>query len=71
MGQTLLTELKTIMHDQLQQTKGRASAQMTDGELIARLEQLQRDLKRLRRDLLDHMCDPRPKDDSPDRTDLH
>lgn len=71
MGQTLLTELEAIMQDQLEQTKGRASAQMTDGELIARLERLQRDLKRLRRDLLVRMSDSQARDDSPDITDFH
>jgi len=47
-GQTLLTELEAIMQSRLEQTKGQASAQMTDAELIARMERLQRDLKRLR-----------------------
>jgi len=50
-GQTLLTELKAIMQNQVEQTKGRASAQMSDAELMARLERLQRDLKRLCREV--------------------
>ena len=51
MGQTLLTELEAIMQNRLEQTKGQASAHMTDAELIARLERLQRDLKRLCREV--------------------
>ena len=70
-GQTLLTELEAVMQDQLDQTKGQASGQMTDAELIARLEQLQRDLKSLRRDLLARMSDSQPRDESPDNGDLH
>ena len=50
-GQTLLTELEAIMQNQVEQTKGQASAQMTDAELIARLERLQRDLKHLCREV--------------------
>jgi hypothetical protein len=71
MGETMLMELEAIMRSQLDHTTGPASGQVTDAELIARLERLQRDLKRLRRDLLVRMSDPQPRADSPDSTDLH
>ena len=63
-GQTLLTELEAIMQNRLEQTKGQASVQMTDAEVIARLELLQRDLKRLCHEVqtrLDNASKSRPK----------
>lgn len=71
MGETMLMELEAIMRSQLDQTTGPASVQMTDADLMARLERLQRDLKRFRRDLLVRMSDPQPNGDNPDSTNLH
>jgi hypothetical protein len=63
-GQTLLTELEAIMQNRLEQTKGQVSAQMTDAELIARLELLLHDLKRLSHEVqtrLDNVSKSRPR----------
>src|SRR5918994_3067671 len=70
-GQALLLELEAIMQSELDQTMGHAPVQMTDAELIARLERLQRDLKRFRHDLLTRINDPQPRAGSLDSTDLH
>lgn len=70
-GPTLLTELEAIMRDDLDQMKGYAPGQLSDAELLARLERLQRDLKRFRRDL-EQLINKRSKEQlGPGGSDLH
>ena len=71
MGPTLLNEMEASMRGYQGWAKGRASERITDAELIARLERLQRDLERFRRDLLILMSERQSKDGSSDDADLH
>jgi hypothetical protein len=71
MGPTLLNEMEASMRGYQGWAKGRASERVADAELLARLERLQRDLERFRRDLLILMSERQSKDGSSDDADLH
>ncbi|KLK90444.1 hypothetical protein AA309_25520 [Microvirga vignae] len=68
-GQTLLTELEAIIRDHQGWTKSDVPATSTDAALVERIEQLQRDLERLRRELRSVIDSIRRKQSEPDISD--
>jgi hypothetical protein len=70
-GETLLKELEAIMGIYQDQTKSPAPSRMSDAELLARLERLQRDLERLRHDIQTRTGDVPRKQPSSDKPGHH
>jgi hypothetical protein len=70
-GEASLRELEVIMGIYRGQTESPATPRMSDAELLARLERLQRDLERLRHDVQTRTGDVSRKQSSPDKSDHH
>jgi hypothetical protein len=69
-GKTFLNELESMIHTQDAQPKQDTSSRLTDDELIALLESLQRRLRKLRTDIQSLMRKPRSQQDDSDGSDL-
>jgi hypothetical protein len=70
-GQTLLTELETVVGVHQDWMKTSTSASPTDAEMVDQLERLQRDLERLRRELRTLIDNIRRKQSNSDSSDDH
>lgn len=71
MGSTLLKEMEASMRRYQSGTKRRRPERITDAELIVRLERLESDLERVRRELLIRITERQSNDDSPENSGLH
>jgi hypothetical protein len=70
-GEASLRELEAIMGMYQDQTKSPALPRMSDAELLARLERLQRDLERLRHDIQTRTGNVPRKQPNPAKSDHH
>jgi hypothetical protein len=70
-GEASLRELEAIMGIYQDQTKSPTAPRMSDAELLARLERLQRDLERLRHDIQTRTGNVSKKRPGSDRSDHH
>jgi hypothetical protein len=70
-GETSLRELEAIMGIYQGQTKSPAAPRISDAELLARFERLQRDLERLRHDIQTRTGDVPRKQPSSDKPGHH
>jgi hypothetical protein len=70
-GEASLRELEAIMGIYQDQTKSPAAPRMSDAELLARLERLQRDLERLRHDIQTRTGNVSKKRPGSDRSNHH